>query len=203
MLGSPVRALGGGQRGGAHGGGPGHAGRACATGRADNWRALVGIAGRAGGSLARARPGEAAVALSGGGGDDSNEAPGLDAARRHRSRSSRDGRPTAWRPRPSWPAWSSSRVGRGRNGGAGSAITTNGLAKLLKPFEIKPTVRREGSNVFRGYLTRHFDDAFARYLPSDPLHRCKPQDSGALSDPAPVTPVTDGSAPRVAKFRHL
>ena len=161
---------------------------------ADNWRALVCIADRAGGrwpGLAR----EAAVALSGVS-DDSNEAPGLMLLADIKAVIAgwlTDGVPSATivdrlvelEGRP-WAEWR-----------RGKPITTNGLAKLLKPFEIKPTVRREGSNVFRGYLTRHFDDAFARYLPSDPLHRCKPQDSGALSDPAPVTPVTDGSAPRI------
>jgi Protein of unknown function (DUF3631) len=46
-------------------------------------------------------------------------------------------------------------------------LTTAQLARLLAPFGIRPTiVHRSRTRASRGYLSRDFADAFARYLPS-------------------------------------
>jgi hypothetical protein len=39
------------------------------------------------------------------------------------------------------------------------------LAAKLKPFDVRPKVVRQNSEVFRGYVRADFDDAFGRYLP--------------------------------------
>jgi putative DNA primase/helicase len=51
---------------------------------------------------------------------------------------------------------------------AGKAITTNGLARLLAPFGIKPDTIRIGDRTPKGYQLAHFDDPFSRYLPGEP-----------------------------------
>ncbi len=54
----------------------------------------------------------------------------------------------------------------------GKPLTTHGLARLLRPFEICPGTKRGGDKTFKGYLREDFLDAFARYLepenPPDP-----------------------------------
>jgi putative DNA primase/helicase len=50
---------------------------------------------------------------------------------------------------------------------AGKAITANGLARLLAPFQIKPGTIRTSSGTPKGYQLTQFDDAFARYLPGE------------------------------------
>lgn len=49
----------------------------------------------------------------------------------------------------------------------GKEITPNTVARLLRKFEIAPRTTREGQNTFKGYLRDSFQDAWARYLPSD------------------------------------
>src|SRR5262245_25042352 len=50
-------------------------------------------------------------------------------------------------------------------------LTTVQLARLLAPFGIRPTiVYRSRTQVSRGYLSRDFADAFARYLLRIGLH---------------------------------
>jgi len=52
----------------------------------------------------------------------------------------------------------------------GKPITQNGLAHLLKPFEIFSKTIRSGSTTFRGYELDQFTDAFSRYLtPTTPF----------------------------------
>ena len=63
-----------------------------------------------------------------------------------------------------WPEWRS-----------GKAITPPQVAKLLRPFAVRPKPMRLGAEqTKRGYELGQFADAFARYLP----------------EAAPVTPVT-------------
>jgi putative DNA primase/helicase len=50
----------------------------------------------------------------------------------------------------------------------GRGLTVNGLAKLLKPFSIKPRTIRVGDKTPKGYRLADLEDAFARYLPSQP-----------------------------------
>lgn len=57
-----------------------------------------------------------------------------------------------------WPEW----------GKAKRPITTTGFARLLRPFNITPDKWREGTDTLRGYHRADFDDAFSRYLPSQP-----------------------------------
>jgi hypothetical protein len=49
-------------------------------------------------------------------------------------------------------------------------MTANTLAKLLKPFKIKPADIRDGNIVKKGYKRTQFDDAFSRYLSATPIH---------------------------------
>src|SRR5215470_1871489 len=49
-------------------------------------------------------------------------------------------------------------------------LTKAQLARLLVPFGIRPTiVHRSRTQVSRGYLASDFADAFARYLPHQPI----------------------------------
>ena len=49
-------------------------------------------------------------------------------------------------------------------------LTKAQLARLLAPFGIRPTiVHRSRTQVSRGYLAGDFADAFARYLPHQPI----------------------------------
>jgi putative DNA primase/helicase len=46
----------------------------------------------------------------------------------------------------------------------GHPLTSQGLARLLQPFDIGPKQRRGGQQVIRGYYRIDFREAFARYL---------------------------------------
>ena len=50
-------------------------------------------------------------------------------------------------------------------GKAQKPITKNQVARLLKPFKIKPGTKRQGERQFKGYKQEQFTEAFARYLP--------------------------------------
>jgi len=47
----------------------------------------------------------------------------------------------------------------------GQPITTTGIAKLLKPFKIRPKQVVIGSHRVQGYQSQQFKWAFARYIP--------------------------------------
>ena len=145
---------------------------------ADNWEPLLAIADTAGGDWPhRAR--KAAITLSS---DETEETAGVmlladiqqifEARGSTRLKSSElvaalseiEDRP--------WPEW--------RNGKAISAVQ---VARLLKPFGIKPKNIRDVS-VFKGYEQSDFDDAISRYLPvspATPLQDCKNRDSAVFS----------------------
>lgn len=53
-----------------------------------------------------------------------------------------------------WPEWAH-----------GKPITTRQIARLLKPFGVKPGVFRGGFQTHRGYVLESFNDAFSRYIP--------------------------------------
>jgi putative DNA primase/helicase len=62
-----------------------------------------------------------------------------------------------------WPEWRQ-----------GKPITPRQLARVLGSFGIRPTTfRTSGGTCPKGYLRSAFEDAFARYAPSDPQHRNK------------------------------
>jgi putative DNA primase/helicase len=134
----------------------------------DNWRPLLAIADAVGGpwpSLAR----EAAILLSGQAGD--GDAPGvmllidlnvlftergvdrLASAEIVDALSTMEDRP--------WPEWR-----------RGQPITARQLARLLKPFEIRPKkIRFDADTTAQGYELEDMVDAFSRYIPRpDPEH---------------------------------
>jgi hypothetical protein len=50
----------------------------------------------------------------------------------------------------------------------GKPLNDRGLAKLLKPYGIKPKVVRLGGDVAGGYVREDFRDTWQRYLPPLP-----------------------------------
>jgi hypothetical protein len=46
-------------------------------------------------------------------------------------------------------------------------ISKNQIARLLKPYGIRPGTKRDGNETFKGYERSQFDDVFARYLPTE------------------------------------
>src|SRR5829696_6076977 len=46
----------------------------------------------------------------------------------------------------------------------GEPLDARGLARLLKPYSVKPEKLREGEDTFRGYRRASFEDAWARYV---------------------------------------
>jgi uncharacterized protein DUF3631 len=76
----------------------------------------------------------------------------------------------------------------------GNPLSKNALARLLKPFDIKPKTIRTGGVTFKGYLLGSFQDAFARYLPNpaDPTVTPSQVNNDAASrENQTVTPETD------------
>jgi len=73
----------------------------------------------------------------------------------------------------------------------GKPLTTNSLARLLKPYRIKPHEIRIGARNRNGYELKDFVDAFNRYLSppaqtSTPLH---PSSGAACSETQNSTPA--------------
>jgi hypothetical protein len=63
----------------------------------------------------------------------------------------------------------------------GHPLSAVQLARLLKPFGVRPRLFRTGPIVARGYLLENFSDAFARYLPGGPA---KPLPTNAVAGSA-------------------
>jgi putative DNA primase/helicase len=165
---------------------------------ADNWRTMFAIANAAGGEWPD-RAAKAAMAITGGGNEDAEShrvkllgdvRTIFEAESTDRIQTSRilellaqiDDRP--------WAEWSK-----------GKPMTAPQLAKILGPFNIKPTTVRIGATTHKGYRREEFDDAFERYLsPSiwlegalEPSHRNNPQNSADFRTSEGVTlkpPVT-------------
>lgn len=161
---------------------------------ADNWRPLLAIADAAGGPWpARAR--RAAILLSGGV-TEGEQAPAVqllaDVRDLFRERgveriASADivAALTLREDRP-WPEWYH-----------GRPLTVRQLAKLLGRFGVSPKVQRLGEATARGYQVEQFGDAFARYLPSDPLQALQPNRGAAkptFDDPLHALRVTDAKS---------
>ncbi|MDF1551677.1 MAG: DUF3631 domain-containing protein [Deferrisomatales bacterium] len=166
---------------------------------ADNWRTLLAIADTLGGTWpAKARA--AVVELVGD--DDGDEAAAVlllqdlrDLFRRHGARL-----PSAvavtdlatLEERP-WPEWHH-----------GKPLTVRQLARLLRPFNIRPHLERSGSDVFRGYREADFQDAFGRYLGSEgspTVTPLQPSTGAEKREERTVTPekaVTDGNPQETA-----
>jgi hypothetical protein len=60
-------------------------------------------------------------------------------------------------------------------------ISKNQIARLLKSFGIRPGTKRDGKETFKGYYRSQFEDAFARYLPSQTVTPSQRRDSVAFS----------------------
>jgi len=71
----------------------------------------------------------------------------------------------------------------------GKPITQNGLARLLKPFEVTSKLIRSGDDIFRGYTQNQFIDAFGRYLP--PVTPITPIQTVTVLQPTPVKDLLD------------
>jgi hypothetical protein len=156
---------------------------------ADNWHPLFAVADAAGGDWpGRAR--NAAAVLS----DASNESESTgemllaDLRRLFNAEPSgvlftreiRDAL-TADEKRP-WGEWKS-----------GKPLSDIQLAKLLKPYGIRPHPVRRGTETGKGYRRAQFDDAFSRYLPPEPVTPSQSSNSAgfakveAVTDPVDVT----------------
>lgn len=73
----------------------------------------------------------------------------------------------------------------------GKRIVPQGLARLLRPFGIRPIVIRTGQVTPRGYRREDFEDAWARYLPvSPPLPDSNPQHPQQANTDAGFGPIS-------------
>src|SRR5207244_1657252 len=78
----------------------------------------------------------------------------------------------------------------------GKPLTAHGLGRLLKRYEITShsvRVPPDGQSL-KGFERKQFEDAWARYLPSEPLHRYK---SGGERDSGKTDSATDGFVLRI------
>jgi hypothetical protein len=66
----------------------------------------------------------------------------------------------------------------------GEALDARGLARMLKPYSVKPEKLREGDHTFRGYKRTGFEDAWRRYAPAPPEDVEHPEHPEHLSDRA-------------------
>lgn len=75
-----------------------------------------------------------------------------------------------------WPEWRK-----------GKPITSRQLSQLLKPFNIKSVSVRDGHDTAKGYHLDAFNDAFARYIPSQSVTASQVNETVAYSDNLSVT----------------
>lgn len=136
---------------------------------ADNWRPLLAIADRCGGAWPETAR-RIACSLSDGMDDSSHSVQLLEDIRAIIGTADRISsadlitRLTNLEDRP-WCEW--------RNG---KPMSTVQLARLLKPFGITPSTKRfNGGRSAKGYSRQSMEDAFSRYLESDPSRRNKSQ----------------------------
>ena len=165
----------------------------------DNWRPLLAIADLAGGDWPQ-RARQSALALGAGSARDDDSARTLLLADIRDLFTEQDARflPSeeivhaliGLEERP-WADW-----------GKGKPLTKNHLARLLRPFGVRPNVQRDGAGTARGYAADDFEDAFARYLPLQPKQPKQPTNGAAFGGFAnrntrpPVTVAESGEKPR-------
>jgi len=90
-----------------------------------------------------------------------------------------------------WPEW----------GKAGKPITTRQIARLLKPFGIKPKTLRFETSTKKGYIIDNFKDTFERYLDNGSVTSSQSNENKDLDDNLSVTEldnVTDQKSPKPA-----
>jgi hypothetical protein len=82
-------------------------------------------------------------------------------------------------------------------------LTTNGLARRLKPLAIIPENIRVGDKVPKGYKLAHFEEAFSRYLPpegaSEPLRRYSADEMGTSEPSQTATAEPDAAVRKCEK----
>jgi hypothetical protein len=72
----------------------------------------------------------------------------------------------------------------------GKPLTKNGLARLLKPFEIRPAgTIRVSDRTGKGYQRADFEDAWSRYLPPATVTPSQVNNNGGRSPDPTVTPT--------------
>lgn len=69
----------------------------------------------------------------------------------------------------------------------GHAITSNKIARYLKPFGVSPRTIRIGNNTAKGYMKNDFEDAFARYLVEQSVTTSQPNKTNTYSGIQTVT----------------
>ncbi len=94
-----------------------------------------------------------------------------------------------------WPEWKNDKP-----------MTQVQLARLLKPFKVKPKSIREGEITFKGYILEQFEDVFSRYAPSTDNRTVTPSqvnagagssdfqsvtENGRVTDQNPLKPLQD------------
>jgi hypothetical protein len=81
----------------------------------------------------------------------------------------------------------------------GRPLSKNQLAWLLRPLRVSPgTIYFDSGSIAKGYKRSAFDDAFARYTPSQNVRTLGPQDScgvGPDSDPLGEKPTYGSESP--------
>ncbi len=75
-----------------------------------------------------------------------------------------------------WPEW------------RGKPLTKNGLANLLKRFEVRPHSVRVGEETKKGYDRQTFEPIFARYLPTPPNETSQRHTALPMRDSGDVRP---------------
>jgi len=160
---------------------------------ADGWEALFAIADLAGGDWpTRARA--AAVELSAGG-DGDEAGRGVQLLRAIRVALADDEAVTTARLLASVNQDDELPFGAWRDGKGLDART---LARMLKPYGVKPRVLRIGDETPRGYRRQELRDVFERYLPAqqtqhdDPQPPKAPHRNGDVADDADVAPPARG-----------
>jgi putative DNA primase/helicase len=150
----------------------------------DNWRPLVAIADTAGGAWsARARQALAAledVSLL----EEDNasvmlltDLHGVFSTQQVDRVSSRDlAHELGCLDERPWPEWAK-----------GKPITVLGIAKLLRPFGIKPKTIRFDADTFKGYLRADCEETFARYLPLRSVTSPQTSNDADFHENLPVT----------------
>lgn len=149
----------------------------------DNWRVLLAIADAGGGKwpeLAR----KAAISMLGG--EAESESPGILLLHDMKAMFNEQGDGlsseqivkdlTEIEARP-WSEWKNNKP-----------ITKTGLARLLKPFGIRPQKWREGKEIVRGYQCADFQDAFARYVGNETSQTPQTDESTTYSQNQPPQP---------------
>ncbi len=70
-------------------------------------------------------------------------------------------------------------------------ITQSGIAKLLKPFKIKPSTVRLGAETAKGYKREDFSDAWSRYGVTQAVTPSQPAKYGHFREADAVTSAED------------